>query len=247
MPLHARGTMPDKHETIIMPGQRSVGYWQDVWSHRELIAFLAWRDLLVRYKQTVAGITWNLLKPLATLIVYTIVFGKIADLPSGGIPYILIVLTGLLPWQLFTLVVTLTGEAIIANASLVGKVYFPRIIIPLSSIAVVIVDHFVTLLLVVGMLMWLHIMPGWQILLLPLVTILGVVTAFGLGLIIAVLNTRYRDIRQLLPLIIQLGVFVAPVGYATGILPAAWRLIYSLNPAVGIIDAFRWCILGRAR
>jgi len=237
--------MIEKLTTVITPRSQSNQYWLDVWRHRELIGFLAWRDLLVRYKQTVVGVAWTVLKPLATMLVYTVVFGQIARLPSSGLPYVLIVLTGLLPWQLFSTVFTVASECLIANAHLVAKVYFPRLIIPLSSIVVCVVDHLVSFVLVAGLMFWYGIVPGWKILLLPFVTILAAFTALGVGLIAASLNAHYRDFRQLIPLALQLGVFASPVGYATGILPAKWQMVYALNPVVGIIDSFRWCILDR--
>jgi lipopolysaccharide transport system permease protein len=236
---------PLKQTTIITPGSGSGTYWQDVWRHRELIAFLAWRDLLVRYKQTVIGIAWTILKPLATMLVYTFVFGRIAQLPSHGVPYTLLVLTGLLPWQLFSIVFSVSSESLIANAHLVSKVYFPRIIIPFSSIAVCIIDHLISFVLIFAMMAWYGVPLGPQILLLPFVTVLAALTALGIGLIAAALNAHYRDFRQLIPILLQLGVFVCPVGYATSLLPEKWQFIYALNPVVGIIDAFRWCILGK--
>ncbi len=238
--------MTQKPITIITPSSQSDHYWGDVWRHRELIAFLAWRDLLVRYKQTVVGIAWTVLKPLATILVYTFVFGYIAQLPSHGVPYVLLVLTGLLPWQLFSVVFAVTSESLMSNAHLVSKVYFPRIIIPISSIAVCIVDHLVSFALIGILLVWYGVMPGLQIVLLPLVTVLAALTALGVGLIAASLNTHFRDFRQLIPLMLQLGVFVSPVAYATGILSPKWQMLFALNPVVGIIDAFRWCILGRS-
>lgn len=230
--------------TIISPRLGSETYWMDFWRHRELILFLAWRDLAVRYKQTVVGVAWTILKPLASLLVYTFVFGRIAELPSHGVPYVLLVLTGLLPWQLFSTVLTMASESLIANAHLVSKVYFPRIIIPVSSVAISVVDHLVAFVLMAALLVWFGMVPGWQILLLPLVTVLAVVAALGIGLIIAVLNAQFRDFRQLIPFAMQLGVFVSPVAYATGILPEKWAMVYALNPVVGVIDSFRWCILG---
>lgn len=238
--------MTQKPITIITPSSQSDHYWGDVWRHRELIAFLAWRDLLVRYKQTVVGIAWTVLKPLTTILVYTFVFGYIAQLPSHGVPYVLLVLTGLLPWQLFSVVFAVTSESLMSNAHLVSKVYFPRIIIPISSIAVCIVDHLVSFALIGILLVWYGVMPGLQIVLLPLVTVLAALTALGVGLIAASLNTHFRDFRQLIPLMLQLGVFVSPVAYATGILSPKWQMLFALNPVVGIIDAFRWCILGRS-
>jgi lipopolysaccharide transport system permease protein len=193
-----RGGRNVKPTTLITPSSHSENYWRDVWQHRELIGFLAWRDLLVRYKQTVVGIAWTVLKPFTTLLVYTFVFGTIAQLPSGGVPYVLIVLTGLLPWQLFSIVFSVVSESLVANAHLVSKVYFPRMIIPLSAIAVCIVDHLVSFVLIVALLAWYGMVPGLQIVLLPLVTMLAALTALGIGLIAGALNVRYRDLRQVI-------------------------------------------------
>ncbi|MGO4735535.1 ABC transporter permease [Bosea sp. 2KB_26] len=233
-------------DTIIITAESQDGnYWRDLWRERELLAFLAWRDLLVRYKQTFVGIAWTVLKPLAVILVYTFVFGVLAQLPSHGVPYTLIVLTGLLPWQLFSTVMLVSSDSLLSNAHLVQKVYFPRIIIPVSSIVVCIVDHLVSFLIIFLMLAWFGVAPGWQFLLLPFVTFLAVCCALGLGLIAAALNVRYRDVRQLLPILLQIGVFVCPVGYATSLVSERWQWLYALNPVVGIIDAFRWCVLGK--
>ncbi len=234
-----------KDVVVITPDRGAENYWRDVWRERELLAFLAWRDLLVRYKQTLVGITWTVLRPLATILVYTFVFGILAQLPSFGVPYTLIVLTGLLPWQLFSLVLIVSSESLLANGHLVQKIYFPRIVIPISSIVVCVVDHLVAFVLIFPMLLWFGIAPGWQILLLPLVTLLAVACALGLGLIAAALNTHYRDLRQLIPIALQVGVFLCPVAYATSLVGERWQWLFALNPMVGIIDAFRWCILGR--
>lgn len=233
-----------KPVTIITSRYASETYWKDFWRHRELILFLAWRDLVARYKQTVVGVAWTVLKPLATLLVYTFIFGRVAGLPSQGVPYILLVLTGLMPWQLFSTVFTTASESLVANSHLVSKVYFPRLIIPVSSVAISVVDHLVAFALMAVLMLWYGVMPGWQILLLPFVMLLAVLAALGIGLIIAVLNAQFRDFRQLIPFAMQLGVFVSPVGYATSVLPEKWRIVYALNPVVGIIDSFRWCILG---
>ncbi|MES2907220.1 MAG: ABC transporter permease [Pseudomonadota bacterium] len=234
---------------ILWPaGERVMdqAYWTDLWKRRELIFFLAWRDFLVRYKQTAVGIAWTILKPLATMVIYTFVFGIIARLPSNELPYALLVLTGLLPWQLFSVVLSTISESMLANAHLIGKVYFPRLILPISSLFVCVVDHLISFILVVLLMLWYGILPGWQILLLPLVTVLATLSSFGLGLILATLNSHYRDFRHLIPLALQLGVFVSPVAYSTNLVPEKWMWLYALNPVVGIIDAFRWCILNRA-
>ncbi len=234
-----------KHVTLITPDSREETYWGDLWRERELLYFLAWRDLLVRYKQTLIGVAWTVLRPLATILVYTVVFGILAQLPSHGVPYTLIVLTGLLPWQLFSLVLIVSSESLLANAQLVQKIYFPRMIIPLSSIVVCIVDHLVAFLLVFLLMAWFGVWPGPQFVLLPFVTLLAAGCAFGLGLVAAALNARYRDLRQLIPIALQIGVFICPVAYATSLISPKWQWLYALNPMVGVIDAFRWCILGK--
>jgi lipopolysaccharide transport system permease protein len=231
---------------IITPDGDDKDYWKNVWRHRELLVFLAWRDMLVRYKQTVVGVTWTVLRPLASILIYTLVFGILAQLPSQGVPYTLIVLTGILPWQLFSIVLMVSSESLIANAHLVQKVYFPRIIIPVSSVSVCVLDHLISFVLIFIMLAWYGLPLGWQIVLLPLVTLLATLIALGLGLMAAALNTYFRDLRQLIPIALQVGVFICPVAYATNLLAPKWQLLYSLNPMVGVIDAFRWCILGRS-
>ena len=238
------GDEDTKQVTIITSRRASETYWIDFWRHRELIMFLAWRDLVVRYKQTVVGVAWNVLKPLASLIIYTFVFGRVAQLPSQGVPYVLLVLAGLMPWMLFSSVFTAVSESLIANAHLVSKVYFPRIVIPVSSVIISVVDNLVAVVLLAALMLWYGMIPGWQILLLPFVVFMAVSTAFGVGLIIAVLNAQFRDFRHLIPFALQLGVFVSPVGYATSVIPAKWQLVFALNPVVGVIDSFRWCILG---
>lgn len=234
-----------KDVVVITARRPEEHYWRDVWRERELLAFLAWRDLLVRYKQTVVGVAWTILRPLSTIVVYTFVFGILAQLPSFGVPYTLIVLTGLLPWQLFSVVLIVSSESLLANGNLVQKIYFPRIVIPISSVVVCIVDFLISLLLLVPMMLWFGIVPGPQILLLPLITLLAVTCALGLGMIAAALNTHYRDLRQLIPIVLQVGVFLCPVAYATSLVSDRWRWLFAFNPMVGIIDAFRWCILGR--
>ena len=235
-----------KQVCIVTPDTHEEQYWANLWRERELLFFLAWRDLLVRYKQTLVGVAWTVLRPLAMIIVYAVVFGVLAQLPSHGVPYTLVVLTGLLPWQLFTLVLIVSSESLLSNAQLIQKVYFPRMIIPLSSIIVCIVDHFVAFLLVFLLMAWFQVMPGPQFILLPLITLLTVGCALGLGLMAAALNARYRDLRQLIPVVLQVGMFISPVAYTTSLVSAKWQWLYALNPMVGVIDAFRWCILGKS-
>jgi lipopolysaccharide transport system permease protein len=230
----------------ITPESSEQNYWTEVWRHRELVAFLAWRDLVVRYKQTIVGIAWTIIRPLAMILVYSFAFGYVAQLPSQGIPYTLLVLTGMLPWQLFSLVLIVSSESLLANSQLVQKVYFPRFILPISSIVVCIVDHLIAFVLIGLMLIWFGVTPGPQIILLPFVTLLAVGCALGLGLLAAALNTKYRDLRQVIPIALQVGVFLCPVAYATSLMPERWLWLYALNPMVGVIDAFRWCILGKS-
>lgn len=230
--------------TVLTADSRDRDYWRNVWRERELLAYLAWRDLLVRYKQTFVGVLWTVLKPLAVILVYTFVFGILAQLPSHGVPYTLLVLTGLLPWQLFQTVLIVSSDSLLSNSALVQKVYFPRIIIPFSSVVVCVVDHLVAFAIVFVLLAWFQVMPPVQIVLLPLITVLATCCALGLGLLAAAVNVRYRDVRQILPILLQIGVFLCPVAYATSLVSERWQWLYALNPMVGVIDAFRWCVLG---
>jgi lipopolysaccharide transport system permease protein len=234
-----------KKVTLIASRMASDTYWVDFWRHRELVLFLAWRDLVVRYKQTVVGVAWTVVKPVASLIIYTFIFGRVAQLPSQGVPYVLLVLAGLMPWMLFSTIFSTVSESLIANAHLVSKVYFPRLIIPVSSIAISVVDHLVAFVLLAILMLWYGLIPGWQMIFLPFVILLAATAALGVGLIIAVFNAQFRDFRQLIPFALQLGVFISPVGYATSVIPAKWQLLFSLNPIVGVIDAFRWCVFGK--
>jgi lipopolysaccharide transport system permease protein len=202
-----------------------------------------WRDLLVRYKQTVVGVAWVLLRPLLTLLIFSLVFGKLAGLPSGGVPYPLLVFSGMLPWFFFSSAISECSNSVLSNGSLVGKVYFPRLIIPLSSIAVNLVDYTVSCLLIVVLIAWTGVLPSWRIVILPLLTLWVAALALGMGIWGAALNVRYRDLRFVIPFVLQLGVYISPVGYSAAIVPERWRPLYSINPMVGIIDGFRWAIL----
>ena len=238
------GSALHKETRIITADAPTLVYWEDVWRHRDLIVFLAWRDILVRYKQTVVGVAWAVLRPVATLLVYTFVFGNIAQLPSNGLPYALVVLTGLLPWQLFSFVLSAASESLIANAPLVSKVYFPRIVIPISAIGVCVFDYLISFGLLFLLVAWFGVPLGWPILLIPVVTVVAVLAGLGIGLLVAAFNAHYRDFRHVMPIVLQLGAFISPVGYLTSLLPTKWQFVYALNPVVGIVDAFRWCILG---
>lgn len=236
------------YTTVIAAGQSSHQYWKDLWRQRELLYYLAWRDLIVRYKQTIIGILWVLLRPLLTLIIFSLVFGKWAALSSSskGFPYPLLVIAGLLPWNFFSSVVLDCSNSVLGNASLIGKVYFPRLIIPLSTLMVSFVDFVVSCLLIIVVEMWTGTMPDIRILSLPILTLWVGALGLGIGVWGAAINVRYRDIRHLIPFLLQVGVFASPVGYSTTIVPARWQFLYSMNPMVGIIDSYRWAILGKS-
>jgi len=231
-------------EIIIEPVGRSVQYWRDLWRYRDLLFFLTWRDVLVRYKQTVIGIAWVILPSLMTLSVFTIVFGKLARFPSGGAPYPILVLAGILPWNLFASALSQGGQSLVSNSHLISKIYFPRIIIPLSAIVVSLVDFVVSFGVLVVLMVWFKWVPPRAVVTLPFFVLLAMVTAFAAGIGLSALNVKYRDFRYLVPVIVQLGVYISPVGFSSSMVPAKWRLLYSLNPMVGVIDGFRWAILG---
>jgi lipopolysaccharide transport system permease protein len=235
----------DREARILEPGRAEAEYWRDIVRYRDLLAILAWRDVAVRYKQTVIGIAWAVIRPLLTIVVFTFVFGRLAKLPSeGGAPYALMVGAGMLPWYLFSSALGGAAESIVANASLVGKVYFPRMIIPASALLAALVDFLVSLAMLVLLMAWYRYLPPARIALLPAFVALAVVASLGPGLWLAALNAKYRDFRYALPFILQLGVYISPVGFSSAVVPGQWRLAYSLNPLVGVIDGFRWCILG---
>jgi lipopolysaccharide transport system permease protein len=231
-------------EIVIEPNQREHQYWIDLWRYRELFRVLAWRDLSVRYKQTVIGAAWALLRPILTVLVFTIVFGRIAQLPSDGTaPYALMVFAGTLPWTFFSTGLSEGSNSITSNANLISKVYFPRLIVPTAAIVVAFVDFFIGFLMLLAMMAWYQIVPREQILLLPIFIVLGFTASIGPALWIAALNVKYRDFRYIIPFIVQFGLYISPVGFSSNVIPEKWRLLYSLNPIVGVIDGFRWCIL----
>jgi homopolymeric O-antigen transport system permease protein len=237
--------MNEPQTLVIEPGLAERHYWRDLWRYRELFYVLAWRDVAVRYKQTVIGLAWALIQPLLTMVLFTVVFGKIAKLPSeGNAPYALLVYAGLLPWQLFATSLTGASGSLIANANLVSKVYFPRLVVPTAACVVAFVDFLVSFAILVGLMLWYAFLPGWQILTLPLFVVMAFLASLGPGLWITALNVKYRDFRYVIPFLVQLGLYASPVGFSSTVIPAQWRLWYSLNPMVGVIDGFRWCILG---
>jgi lipopolysaccharide transport system permease protein len=231
-------------QLIIEAGRTERNYWADIWKYRELFVFLAWRDILVRYKQTVIGLAWALLRPFLMMLVFTLVFGKLAKLPSDGVPYPVMVFAALLPWQFFSNAFTEAGNSLINNANMLSKVYFPRLIIPTSAVIVSFVDFLISGIILIGLMVWYGYAPDWRLVTLPLFIILAFAAAMGAGLWVAALNVKYRDFRYIIPFVVQFGLYVSPVGFNSSIVPEKWRLLYSLNPMVGVIDGFRWAILG---
>ena len=216
----------------------------DLWRYRELFYILAWRDIAVRYKQTVIGLLWAIIRPLLTMIIFVIVFGKIAKLPSEGVPYPIFVFAAMLPWTFFASAFSDASNSLIGNANLISKVYFPRLIIPAASVIVSAVDFMISLLILFALMVWYQYWPSWQILTLPLFLLLGFFAALGAGLFVASLNVKYRDFRFVIPFVVQLGLYISPVGFSSTIVPEAYRIFYYLNPMVGVIDGFRWAISG---
>ncbi|MFH0855082.1 MAG: ABC transporter permease [Candidatus Omnitrophota bacterium] len=229
---------------VIKPGNPPGQYWVDIWRYRELFYFLAWRDIIVRYKQTIIGIAWSLIRPFLTLVVFTVVFSKIAKLPSYGAPYPVLVFAGLLPWQFFANALSESSNSLIDNEKLITKVYFPRFIVPSSTVIVSIVDFLLNLLILIAIMAWYRFAPGPRIMILPLFFLFAVIVAMGAGLWMATLNVKYRDFRYIVPFVIQFGLYISPVGFSSAVVPQNWRLLYSLNPMVGVIDGFRWAIIG---
>lgn len=229
---------------IIEAGRSERHYWKDLWRYRELFFFLAWRDILIRYKQTVIGLAWALLRPFLTMVVFTLVFSKLAKLPSEGVPYPILVFAALLPWQFFSNAFTEAGNSLINNANMISKVYFPRLVVPASAVIVSFVDFLISGVILVGLMFWYGFAPDWRLLTLPLFIFVAFAAAMGTGLWIAALNVKYRDFRYIIPFVVQFGLYVSPVGFSSTIVPEQWRLLYSLNPMVGVIDGFRWAILG---
>ena len=232
-------------ELVIKAGRTERQYWRDIWRYRELFYFLAWRDILVRYKQTVIGMAWALIRPFLTMIVFTVIFGKLAKLPTEGTaPYPILVFAAMLPWQFFANSLSECSNSLISNANLISKVYFPRLIVPTSAVVVSFVDFMVSGIILIGLMAWYDFVPSWRIVALPLFISIAFAASMGAGLWLASLNVQYRDFRYIVPFIVQFGLYVSPVGFSSNIVPSQWRLLYSLNPMVGVIDGFRWAILG---
>ncbi len=233
------------NKIIIEPGLTEKNYWADLWRYRELFLILSWRDLSVRYKQTIIGILWAILRPFLTMIVFTIIFSKVAKLPSdGSAPYALMVFAAMLPWSLFANSLAESSNSLIDNTNLISKVYFPRLIIPAATLITALVDFLISFVILIVMMIYYQFMPDLQIILIPFFIILALMASLGPGLWITALNVKYRDFRYVIPFLVQFGLYVSPVGFSSNVVPDKWRLLYSLNPMVGVIDGFRWCILG---
>ncbi|MFH7244223.1 MAG: ABC transporter permease [Spirulina sp.] len=232
-------------ELVIEAGRTEAQYFRDLWRYRELFYFLAWRDILVRYKQTVVGVAWALIRPFLTMVVFTVVFGRLANLPSeGDAPYPILVFSAMLPWQFFANALSECSNSLITNANLISKVYFPRLVVPTSAVIVSFVDFLISGVILLGLMAWYNAVPSWRILTLPLFTAIAFAAAMGAGLWLAALNVQYRDFRYVVPFLVQFGLYISPVGFSSAIVPDRWRMLYSLNPMVGVIDGFRWAIIG---
>lgn len=232
---------------ILEAGRTDRQYWHDVWRYRELFFILAWRDVSVRYKQTMLGVAWAFMRPFLTMVVFTVVFGQLARLPPGGdVPYAVMVFAGLLPWTLFSSILGDASASVMNNSNLISKVFFPRLLVPMATVMVALIDFAISLTILVGLMIWYAVVPGWQILLLPVFVALTLAAAVGPALWASALVVKYRDFRFVIPFVIQIGLYASPVGFSSSIVPEQWRLLYSLNPMVGIIDGFRWSIIDGA-
>jgi lipopolysaccharide transport system permease protein len=239
--------MKSKHWLVIEPNRVEKEYWKDVWRYRELFAILAWRDVAVRYKQTFIGVAWALIRPFLTMVVFTVVFGELAKLPSeGGAPYPVLVFGGMLPWQFFSTALSSCSDSLINNANLLTKVYFPRMIIPASAVISSCVDFLISFFILAGLMLWFHVWPSWRLLTLPLWMSIAFAASMGAGLWLASLNVQYRDFRYVVPFLVQIGLYVSPVGFSSTIIPTKWQLLYAMNPMVGVIEGFRWAIIGKS-
>jgi lipopolysaccharide transport system permease protein len=231
-------------ELTIRAGQTERNYWRDIWRYRELLFFLAWRDILVRYKQTVIGVAWAVIRPFLTMLVFSFVFGRIAKLPAESTaPYTVMVFAAMLPWQFFATAMTESSTSLVNNTNLISKVYFPRLIVPAGSVITSLVDFLITFVLLLGMMAWYRFVPDWHLATLPVFILLAFAVAASSGIWLCALTVRYRDMRYVVPFITQFGLYISPVGFSSSVVPGHLRLFYSLNPMVGVIDGFRWAIL----
>lgn len=232
-------------DLVIAPGRAEKNYWKDLWRFRELFYILSWRDIKVRYKQTVLGVAWSVIRPVLTTIIFTVLFSRIANMQNPGkAPYALMVFAGMLPWQFFSNALSESSNSLVGNANLITKVYFPRMIIPASSVITTLVDLGISFCIMLVMFAWYGFLPSWHIIFFPLFVLLAFTCAFGIGLYLTAVNVKYRDFRYIIPFIVQFGLYVSPVGFNSFVINEKWRMLYSLNPMVGVIDGFRWCLLG---
>lgn len=235
----------NRKEIIIEPGRAALNYWGDLWHYRELFYVLSWRDITVKYKQTVIGVAWAIIRPVLTMIVFTVIFGRIAKLPAdGNAPYAIMVYAAMLPWQFFANSLSESSNSLTGNANLITKVYFPRLIIPASTVITSLVDFFISSAILAVLMVYYQFVPTINILFLPAFLLIAFIASFGCGLFLTAMNVKYRDFRYIVPFIIQFGLYVSPVGFSSNVIPDKYRLLYSMNPMVGVIDGFRWAILG---
>lgn len=234
--------------TIVAPSQGWLRLGlRDIWEYRELLYFLAWRDIKVRYKQTAIGAAWAILQPVIAVVVFTLIFGRFARIPSDGAPYPLFVYAALLPWNFFASALQRIVASVGLSAHLISKIYFPRVIVPISAIATGLLDFFIAFLVLIGMMVWFDSSPGWTIVTVPFFLAVALLTALAVGLWLWVLNVKYRDVGHAMPFLIQIWMFASPLVYPLSLIPEKWRLIYSINPMVGVIQGFRWALLGRGQ
>ncbi|MEI6125257.1 MAG: ABC transporter permease [Pseudomonadota bacterium] len=232
------------NDITIEPNKTIRNFWRELWEYRELFLFLAWRDILVRYKQTVFGIAWSIIRPVLTMLIFSVVFGTIAKLPSGNIPYPILVYAAMLPWQFFSNTLSESGSSLLNNASMITKVYFPRIIIPSTIMVLNLVDFFISFIVLAVLMLWYGFVPDIKIVILPFLLAFAAMASLGAGYWFSALMVKYRDFRYVVPFVVQLGLYISPVGFSSDIVPEKWRMLYSLNPMVGVIDGFRWALLG---
>jgi len=233
-----------EEKTLVIEANRTgMLYLRDFWNYRELFFTLAWRDIVVRYKQTIVGVLWTVLRPLATMIIFTVVFGKIAKLPSdAGVPYVLMVFGGMLPWQFISGTITTGSDALVGNGALISKVYFPRIIIPTARIIMALVELLINAVIFAALFAWFSYVPSWHVVFLPLFLLMAILLALGVTYFVSSLNVKYRDFQYVIPFVVQLGLYISPIGFSSSVVPEKWRLIYACNPVVGIVDGIRWSL-----
>jgi lipopolysaccharide transport system permease protein len=236
--------MSESHKIIITPQKSVQSFWRELWDYRDLFYFLAWRDFKVRYKQTMLGVVWAVIRPLITMLIFSILFGRIAKLPSeGGAPYQVMVFSAMLPWYFFSSTMQDSSQSLVMNANMITKIYFPRLIIPISTLFVTTVDFLISLVIFFLMMVWLQFLPTIKVVWLPLFFLQAAVTSVGMGLWLSALCVSYRDFRHIVPFMLQIGLYVSPVAFSSSLIPTQWQPLYALNPMVGVIDGFRWCFL----